>query len=614
MRVFTGRLFCLLFLLFGIVTITPKAYATGEFQADYDVQYAISPTGKTIVTQQVTLTNRLPNFYPQEYSLVLDSDKISNIIAYDDCSDKMPKPCRGGLITPNISVKDGKTKVTLKFNVKAIGLGMTLPFSLRYEHAGIATKNGSIWELYVPGVLNDPDIGAYDVTVAVPPTFGPAAYLSPQPANGKSWNKEQMIKGGIAAAYGATQNFDLTLTYSLSNPGVTAELQEIALPPSTAFQKVTIQSLTPSPVTVTSDPDGNWLGRYSVAPRQTLKVTAVLSISVFLSARKDFATTPPDPALYTKEAAYWQVKDASIQSLAARYNTPELIYSYVSTALSYNYDKVNAPTTRLGALEASKNPSQAVCMEFTDLFIAIARAAGIPARRVVGYAYTNNPKLRPLSLITDVLHAWPEYYDSTLKLWVPVDPTWANTTGGVDYFTKLDFNHIVFAINGIDSATPYPAGYYRTADSSGRDISVEFAESAQDKGADVSTVIEFPSQVGAGTKASGAIVITNKGGESAYNIAVSAVSEPDAIKVTEVIGELLPYAVVRIPIAGTFDQTVTAKPGQIRARVNDVTLTQSFRIQPLYWLVVLGALTLLSAIGIGIKLVQLFLWKTSKKH
>ena len=91
-------------------------------------------------------------------------------------------------------------------------------------------------------------------------------------------------------------------------------------------------------------------------------------------------------------------------------------------------------------------------------------------------------------------------------------------------------------------------------------------------------------------------------------------SEPDAIKVTEVIGELLPYAVVRIPIAGTFDQTVTAKPGQIRARVNDVTLTQSFRIQPLYWLVVLGALTLLSAIGIGIKLLQLFLWKTSKKH
>ncbi len=604
MRALIGRLFFLFLLFLGVGSCSPKAYATGEFQADYDVQYAISPAGKTIVTQQVTLTNKLPNFYPQEYSLVLDSDKISNIIAYDD----------GGIITPAISVKEGKTHIALKFNVRAIGLGKSLPFSLRYEHAGVATKNGSIWELYVPGVLNDPDIGTYDVTLAVPPTFGPAAYLSPPPANSKSWNKEQMIKGGIAAAYGTSQNFDLTLTYSLSNPGVTAELQEIALPPSTAFQKVTIQSLTPTPVTVTSDPDGNWLGRYSVGPRQTVKVTAVISVSVFLAARKDFAAPPPDTALYTKEAAYWQVKDPEIQNLASRNPTPKMIYDYVASALSYDYTKVNAPTSRMGALETLKNPTKAVCMEFTDLFIAVARAAGIPARRVVGYAYTNNPKLRPLSLITDVLHAWPEYYDSALQLWVPVDPTWANTTGGVDYFTKLDFNHIVFAINGVDSATPYPAGYYRTADSSGRDISVEFAASPQDKGADVSTVIEFPSQVGAGTKVQGSIVVTNKGGESAYNIAVSAVSEPDGIKVTRVINELLPYAVVRIPITGTFDQTVTAKPGQIRARVNDVTLTQSFRIQPLYWLIVLGVLTVILAIGIAAKLIHLVLWKTSKRH
>ena len=57
-------------------------------------------------------------------------------------------------------------------------------------------------------------------------------------------------------------------------------------------------------------------------------------------------------------------------------------------------------------------------MEFTDLFVAIARAAGIPARESVGYAYTTNSRLRPLSLVTDVLHAWPEYYDADKKIWV----------------------------------------------------------------------------------------------------------------------------------------------------------------------------------------------------
>lgn len=600
-----ARVILSFFLIVGItLSIHPPVYATGEFQADYDVQYAISPTGKTIVTQQVTLTNKLPNYYPQEYSLILDSDKINNVIAYDD----------GGIITPAISVKEGKTHIGLKFNVKAIGLGKSLPFSLRYEHAGIASKNGSIWEIYVPGVLNDPDIGNYDVSLAVPPTFGPAAYLSPPSANGKSWTKAQMIRGGIAGAYGTSQNFDLTLTYTLVNPGVGSVNQEIALPPSTAFQKVTLQSLTPSPVTVTSDDDGNWLAKYSLGPRQTVTVTAKVSVAIFLSARKDFQTIPPKTSHYTEAAPYWQAEDETIQTLAVQNPTPRMIYDYVARTLDYDYEKVNAPTTRLGAVGALQTPTKAVCMEFTDLFIAIARAAGIPARRVVGYAYTNNPKLRPLSLISDVLHAWPEYYDAQQKLWIPIDPTWANTTGGVDYFTKLDFNHIVFAINGLDSSTPYPAGYYRTADASGRDISVEFAPTAKDKGASVSTVIEFPGQVGAGTRVSGAIVITNKGGESAYNIAVSAVSEPGNIKITEVIPELLPYAVYRVPITATFGQTVTSQPGQIRARVNDVTLTQSFRIQPLYWMIVLGVLSLVLAVIVAVKLIRFFLWKMSKKH
>ncbi len=592
---------------FGFFLLTlgvGQALAAGEFQADYDVQYAVSPTGKTIVTQQVRLINQLPNYYPQEYSLILDSDKISNVIAYDD----------GGIITPVLSVKDGKTHITLAFNVKAIGLGKSLTFSLRYEHDGVASKNGSIWEVYVPGIVNDPDIGTYDVTLSIPPSFGPAAYLSPKPAKGRSWTREQMIRGGIAGAYGAAQNFSLTLTYTLSNSGVVPEIQEIALPPSTAYQKVTLQSLTPSPLTVVSDADGNWLARYQVNPRQNITATAKATVSVYLSPRKDFQTTPPNTAEYLTEEPYWQTKDEAITRLASLYDTPREIYDYVATTLDYDYAKVDSSAPRMGATAVLKAKDKAVCMEFTDLFIAIARAAGIATRRVVGYAYTNNPRLRPLSLVTDVLHAWPEYYDTESGVWIPVDPTWANTTGGVDYFTKLDFNHIVFAINGLDSSSPYPAGYYRARDASGRDVNVEFAASNQNNGANVTTTIEFPEQVGAGTRVQGAVVVANKGGESAYNIAVSVLSEPGDVKITEMISELLPYAVVRIPIRAVFAHTITTKPGQIRARVNDTTLTHSFRIQPLYWLVALGVVTLVLAVFVGIKLMRVLVWKTSKKH
>lgn len=592
--------------LFVYLFILPMpVWAAGEFQADYNVQYAVSPTGKTIVTQHVTLTNKLPDFYPQEYSLLLDSDKISNVIAYDD----------GGIITPTISVRDGKTQITLKFNIKAIGLGKFFTFSLRYEHSGIASLAGSIWEIYVPGVINDPDIGVYEVTLAVPPAFGPAAYLSPRPAKGNTWTKEQMIRGGIAGAYGKNQRFDVALSYLLTNASSMAQTQVIALPPETAFQEVVIDSIEPKPTTVTRDDDGNWLAHYPLSPGQTLSVKAVLSISTYLSPRKNFVTKPITESEYTSTSKYWESDDSSIVALARQYNTPRAIYDYVANTLSYDYDKVNEQATRLGAVGALQAPSEAVCMEFADLFIAIARAAGIPARRNVGYAYTNNPKLRPLSLVSDVLHAWPEYYDREQELWVPVDPTWANTTGGVDYFTKLDFNHIVFAVNGKDSTLPYPAGYYRNPEKSGRDVSVEFSKrEPQGRGAEVVTVIEFPDTIGAGTTVEGAIVVSNNGGESAYTISVSAVSEPGNVRVMRTIEELLPYAVERIPFSAKFDPTVQMVPGKITALVNGALITKSFTIRPLYWLIGLGAVTFIVTIIVIIKLIRTILWKTSKRH
>ena len=39
----------------------------------------------------------------------------------------------------------------------------------------------------------------------------------------------------------------------------------------------------------------------------------------------------------------------------------------------------------------------------------------------------------------------------------PVDPTWGDTTGGVDYYNFFDLNHIVFAYNGKSSEQPPPA-------------------------------------------------------------------------------------------------------------------------------------------------------------
>ena len=77
-------------------------------------------------------------------------------------------------------------------------------------------------------------------------------------------------------------------------------------------------------------------------------------------------------------------------------------------------------------------------------------------------------------MVADVLHSWPEYWDREKGLWGPVDPTWGSTTGGVDYFSKLDLRHFAFVIHGADSEKPYPPGSYKLGPNPQKDVFVSF--------------------------------------------------------------------------------------------------------------------------------------------
>ena len=147
-------------------------------------------------------------------------------------------------------------------------------------------------------------------------------------------------------------------------------------------------------------------------------------------------------------------------------------------------------------------------MEFTDLFIALVRAAGIPARELDGYAHTSNTALRPLTLTKDILHAWPEYWDDR-RGWVMVDPTWENTTGGVDYFNKFDLNHFVFAVKGSSSEMPVPAGSYKFSGEDSDDVRVVLSGNDFLGKAQIGTQIDVSNQIIAGFPASLKIKIIN---------------------------------------------------------------------------------------------------------
>jgi transglutaminase-like putative cysteine protease len=567
-KIFTS---CLLFLFASI----PAVYAS-DFRADYDVTYTVNDTGRTLVTQQVSLTNKQSNLYAQQYAITIDSTKITNVSASDSV----------GEIIPQITLADNKTNIRLAFNDEVVGLGKTLKFTLRYEDESITKKNGSIWEVNIPGITNDDDLGNYSVRLKTPASFGQPAYLVPVPKEKQTlvWSKEQLINGGVSAAFGTKQIFDMSISYFIENPKSQTVITEIALPPNSAYQQIFLQSLDPQPLEIISDEDHNWLARYRLPPQSSLTIQANILAEIYLQMRS--TAYPLDLSLkqeYLRPTKYWQVNDLKIQELAKTYTTPKAIYDYVVSTLDYDYDKVTQQITRQGAAAALANPTSAVCMEFTDLFIAVARAAGIPARQAIGYAYTTNPRLRPLSLVTDVLHAWPEYYDESLNRWVGVDPTWGNTTGGVDYFSKLDFNHIVFAYNGMQDNYPYPAGFYRQTGKQTRDVEVRFFTGTV-PAAEPSLTVTFqtPQRVTAGLPTQGSVIIENRSSVAAEQVQIQVQSEPFHLAPTTKSSIIPPFGRYVEPLPLHVPELFFSGTGIISASVNGATYRHTIRITPAY--------------------------------
>lgn len=572
-----------------LMTVNP-AHAASEFITDFSVEYAVSPKETTIVTNKISLTNKLSNIYPKEYKIVYDSDKIDNIIASDN----------GGFITPVVVVENGQTTVKIPFSQKVIGVGKKLDFLLRFENHEIVKKNGSIWEMQIPGVKNAEEINNYNVTLSTPMTFGTAAYLVPAPADQHRWTKDQLTHGGISAAYGDMQRFTVSLIYFLENTESKTGEMSVALPPDTAYQKVFIRNIDPKPVKINEDTDGNWLAFYKLKPKEKLKITADLLTFVTVQPRKDFVQKSVILEKYTKPTNYWNTNDLNISRLAAEYDTPREIYDYVRTALKYKYPDGNSPLTRYGAVETLKHKNEAVCTEFTDLFVAIARAAGIPARSVVGYAYTTNPKLRPLSLLGDVLHAWPEYYDQHRQIWVPIDPTWANTTGGINYFDKLDFNHIAFAINGIEDDLPLPAGLYTESGSvTQKLVDVNFADPTQSDEyvSGTTTSINIPKYVLSYLPIGGYVKITNAGGASINQKQVIIKTNPETRDITYHIDTIPPLNSVEIPVRFTMGSLLAPISASIKTTIADDNVTYNFIVLPVLiyfvFLICIGAVIFL---------------------
>ena len=571
------RKIILLFVLFfvAIFLIPSSVFAETNFSTDYNVTYNVLENSSTHVTFDITLTNKTNQYYASSYNIQVGFKNIENVLARDS----------GGKITPQISKNNDGNNIEITFNDRVVGLDKKLNFSMSFDTKNIAQKSGKIWDINIPGLTEQKAYNSFNVKVIVPKFLGSPSYIKPN--NGKlydnnlSFTKEELGESGISISFGKEQIYNFSLLYHLKNSNLFPIKTEIALPPSTNYQDVQIDRIDPKPQNVIQDIDGNWLAQYILLPSKKIDVNVTGIVKIMLSPKKE-PLSDEELKAYVKEQPYWQISNKEIKDLALKLKTPYAIYQYIVSSLKYDFARVQNNQPRIGALGVLRNPSSAVCLEFTDLFIAIARAAGIPAREINGFAYTQNEKERPLSLVKDVLHAWPEYYDSEIQTWVMVDPTWANTTGGVDYFYTLDFDHFTFVIKGKDSSYPIPAGGYKISDiQTSKDINVEFGSDFTSQIQTLTLSEDFAKSHFSGSNVQGNILIKND---------TNIISLPQEITITTdflgptsqkiYFGKIPPFGFIKIPLKFKKTSLLTNKTDTIKIAINENYIAKEIRISP----------------------------------
>jgi len=569
-------LFALCLVFFGTIAAqSHPVHADENFDIALTSKYTVQNSGVTTIEQQFTLTNKTPTLYASQYAIELGSSKIQNVKVFD----------KSGQIPANVISSEKKTSIGIEFESFSVGEGKRRQFTVQFESPDIAIISGNVVEVYIPRFSDLANYDSYKVELRVPERFGQPARVNP-PADLTAVKDGSTVlefnnlgERGVTALFGVKQIFDYTLRYHLENPTTSTGLAQIALPPDTSYQKVQYLSLEPRPKDLKQDADGNWIATYEISAGRETEVQLSGKATLYLSPQSEIPDTPPTKE-HTASQKSWPLEDDRIKELAQKYNTPRAIYDYVVGALTYNFSKVNGPVTRLGASGALDEPLQAACQEFTDLFISIAREAGIPARRITGYAYTENSRLRPLSLVDDILHAWPEYYDTEIQRWIAIDPTWGNTTGGLDYFSQLDFNHLAFAINGVSDTMPYPAGSYKRTTEKTKDVEVAFGNQTPLPELNVSYSFNKKPFWLAPLKNQYAVRITNETGVAWYNLTLAAAADPSSLQISQLpasVPILLPYQTIEVPMELTGADWLTLRSARLTLNLQSLSSTHDLQ-------------------------------------
>ncbi len=462
-------IFALSLITAGVKGLWPTSAHAASFSYQSNVDYIVDDSGNTHVAQTFHVTNNTDRTVLDSVQLSTPTDNVTNVRAYYNDGTLIPTTT-----ATQQSTVDGYSynfiEITVHFNRTNVGNGLSWTFHVDYDTNKLVETKGSAHTVFIPAIGDSDVTQNYSARLLVPGDFGHVHATTVQPTflgveNDKqvySFNRSDLAHSSITLIFGDQTIYNVNFNFPLQNNTSHSQTFTVTLPPDTTSQKIFINSLDPAPSSTHLDEDGNVLADFQVPAHQTVTVkTNIDSVETYmdydLSKSGNKRDIPTDLVKkYTKPTQYWQSTDSNIiqQAQATTASTgdnvakiTQALDQFVIDKLTYNNAKIQY-NIRQGAVKALENPTNAVCLEYSDLLIALLRSQGIPARMPVGYAYSGN--LKQSESVADSLHSWVEVYIPKVG-WINVDPTWGEKFNN---FGKSDLDHFAFAIWGQDDGAP----------------------------------------------------------------------------------------------------------------------------------------------------------------
>lgn len=490
--------------------------------------------GVVRVNYAISLTNDDPNTYIAKYTLSTGLNEINNVTAQLDSGLSLAYEVRTTDETKSIEVsfpQPNSPQTTINWN-------------LSFTTTSPIEKVGKNWEVIVPGFVEQTDL---TVVVKIPKSVGSANYFSSSPGETRDdgnklvyiFSGSSVSKSGIFISFGSEQVYKFTYKYELRNDNEDTRLRAtVTLPPDYKNQKIYYEEISPSPNSGYRDVDGNSIAEYLLEPGEEFEVEITGKAIISSELDNDFEPPVLDLDRYLTSDTYWEVDNEQIKELAASLTKDlggdrekaKAVYDYVVENLNYSQTALtDTERGRLGAAKSLQDTDDVICQEFTDLFIALARAAGIPARMLAGYTTAG----AGYELPENTLHAWAEFYTEN-EGWVTVDPTWESTSEGFDFFSNVGLNHFVLAIRGASSETPHLVLSFIPGDDTSDNLNIETSDEVVEMEKEISVNYEIPDQIHTLFPTPVNIVVTNNSNRILSYLNFSALESNVKISLPEI--------------------------------------------------------------------------------